>query len=141
MLSVLKVYENPVDSVRSIFHAALLIDAPMKESYSFSNINVAIALSSFTDNERGLVLKGAIGAASLADCLFQDNIAMHIGAGLLIEVADYTTPVSIDRCVFNRNHAGQFRQTMVSKYEDQFRVKGDEVSVNTVLCEQRAALF
>ena len=113
---------NPVDSVSNLFMSALLIRLLPPPNYpgSSNDIKIHVHNTTFSDNERALTFQGLLENILITDCVFQSNIAMHAGAGILLLLFT-KTPVQITNSTFHSNAAGHFRTKNVRPPGPYFR--------------------
>ena len=113
---------NPVDSASNIFESALLIRLFPQPGYNktSNNVNIHIHNTTFRNNERGLTFQGLLENILITDCVFESNIAMHAGAGILLLVLT-KTPIQITNCTFEDNASGSYRTNHVRPPGSYFR--------------------
>jgi len=124
------VNESPIEAVMNLYGAALLVmvyDDPGEPMPPVSRITARVDSSWFESNERGASLVGSFASASVTDCTFVGNAAMHAGAGLLVFIDPSNPAVNVTGCRFIGNAAGFVNNDAYAAYADSFRVHDDEV--------------
>lgn len=132
-----QVHESPIEAVMNLYEAALIVHVSNQPSVP-SRITARVASSWFEGNERGVTFLGSFASASVADCTFVRNAAMHAGAGLLIHHPSTDPPVNVTGCRFVGNAAGFVNTEAYAAYADSFRVHDDEV--HSALCFRPATI-
>ena len=129
----MQVNESPIEAVMNLFEAALIILVPDPEdpeaAAASSSVSAHVQSTIFDANERGLTFLGSFASATVTDCTFTGNAAMHAGAGLLVHVNPTNPPVNVTGCRFVRNAAGYVDVDAFAAYADSFRVHDDEVFI------------
>lgn len=131
-----QMHEDPVQSVRNLYEAALLVrvsDAE-KEVHGVLRVVIRVDRCTFDDNERGLTLIGSFRFTNITDCVFANNLAMHAGAGLL-SIGNQGTEITVTRSVFEGNAAGFYRIDKVRRHLDTFRIDRNEVTIESACCK------
>ena len=126
----MQVNESPIEAVMNLYGAALLVivyDDPEEPVPAVSRITARVDSSWFVSNERGVSLFGSFASASVTDCTFVGNAAMHAGAGLLVFLDPTNPAVNVTGCRFIGNAAGFVNNDAYAAYADSFRVHDDEV--------------
>ena len=124
----MQVNEDPIEALMNLYEAALIVfivDLPGQPVTS--SVTAQVDSSWFEGNERGLTFLGSFASASVTDCTFVRNAAMHAGAGLLIYTLMANPPVNVTGCRFVGNRAGYVDTVALAAYADSFRVHDDEV--------------
>lgn len=129
-----QVNENPIDGIMN-FHDSALKVVTEKPIFYNPNVSLLIADCTFRDNERGLTIMGPFASVVIHDSQFLDNIAMHGGAGALLWADRATATVRIERCLFERNAAGAFREESIRDHADSFKIGLNEVTIHTECCK------
>lgn len=129
-----QMHEDPVQSVRNLFDAALLIRVPETNKSGLLGVEIKVDRCLFDDNERGLAITGPFRFANITDCVFVNNRAMHAGAALLLLGSPWSEMI-IYRSVFEGNAAGFYRIDKVRHHKDTFRIDRNEVTIESVCCK------
>lgn len=131
-----QMHEDPVQSVRNLYEAALLIRVSEADKDLHGVLGVAIRVDRclFDDNERGLTLIGPFRFANVTDCVFTNNRAMHAGAALL-PLGNPGSELTVTRSVFEGNAAGFYRIEKVRHHLDTFRIDRNEVTIESACCK------
>ena len=128
-----QLHPSRVKSVTNLFEAAIWLKSMGKRRTA--SARVVITNCTFSKNERGITIIGKYQLAQINNSTFNDNIAMHAGAALLVLVNESTTLV-IDDCVFANNAAGKYRDNYDIEEEDAvFQVIGSEVRLTDECCK------
>ena len=122
---------DPVNSVMNLYEAPVMIRSMSRGA---SNATADIRRNIFRDNERGLTFISDFNRIHISDCLFQGNIAMHAGAGILFLTEPHTNS-SVYNCTFESNAAGAFRPENIVHYLRSFQVQDDEVRIHSACCK------
>ena len=128
---------DPINSIRNLFQAAFYIRAK-RDAHEApdprSNTTIKVSKTRFIGNERGLTLIGSLNKPHIHDCIFDDNIAMHAGAGILFLVEPGVESY-VTNCTFTSNAAGKYREENIKNYTDTFQVNDDEVRIHSECCK------
>lgn len=130
-----QINENPIDGIMNFHDSALKVVTDKPNHFYNPNVSLLIAACTFRDNERGLTLIGPFESVVIHDSQFLDNIAMHGGAGTLLLTDKATATVRIERCLFERNAAGAFREESIRDHAESFKIGMNEVTIHTECCK------
>ena len=136
-----QIYWNPVGSVMNIFMATLLVRLfinPRNPPPQSNVVQVLVSNVTFRNNERAITFQGNINNIKIQHSVFDDNIAMHAGAGILHLNKNTTT---LYNCTFQNNAAGTYRSISPGKSVDYFHLDGDEANVNSNCCKGKITLI
>jgi len=128
-------FDDPIMGVRNLMDAALKINVFDHAGHVTAIVSVFIQRSMFVDNERGLALFGLYNSIRIFSCTFDNNIAMHAGAGILVFTRKESNLAEIVDCTFLRNAAGAIRPAIIRNYSETFVVKAHEVTINSECCK------
>jgi len=134
-----QMYEDPIQSIRNLHEAALMIRTTDNIKTAPSEVIVIVDKCTFHNNERGLTFIGPFKVVNVTSSTFRDNIAMHAGAGILF-LADPISTIYVIDSVFERNAAGSFHQEKVKNHTSSFQINGDEVKIQSV-CSKGVVAF
>lgn len=129
-----QIHPTKVLSVINLYDSALWLKAAIQENMT-ARASAVIRNCQFINNERGITIVGAFLELSIAGCLFQENMAMQAGAGILV-LSHKATIVNITDCIFENNVAGSFRRDYnIQEQEGAFTEVGSEVHLNSDCCK------
>ena len=121
--------ESPIEALMNLYEGALIVHVfDLPDHGAPSRVTARVDSSWFEANERGLTFLGSVAWASVTNCTFVRNAAMHAGAGLLIYTYASNPAVNVTGCRFVGNAAGFVNTETLAAYADSFRIHDDEVS-------------
>lgn len=118
-------HNDPVLSVMNIVDAALLVrinDSSKRRvtTTAACDVTVDVDRCHFGDGERGMTLVGPINYVRVANSVFDGNVAMHAGAGILFLTRPYSA-ADVVNCTFRNNAGGAFRSEQLTEHLQSFQ--------------------
>lgn len=119
-------HNDPVLSVMNIVDAALLVrvnDLKSRRVTTGASCDVTVDVDGcrFGRGERGMTLVGPISYVRVANSVFDGNVAMHAGAGILFLTRPYAA-ADVVNCTFRNNAGGAFRSEQLTDHLHSFQV-------------------